>query len=119
MSDRDRHVDYIELPATDLAATRAFYGTAFGWSFTEYGPDYVAFAGAGIDGGFTTAAPVSPGGALVVLFADDLEATQSAVESAGATITEAMFEFPGGRRFHFADPSGNILAVWGDPAGDG
>ena len=119
MSDRDRHIDYIELPAADMDATKAFYGAAFGWMFTDYGPDYAAFQGAGIDGGFTTAAPASTDGALVVLYADDLEATLATVEGAGAAITEPIFEFPGGRRFHFSDPGGNVLAVWGDPVGGG
>lgn len=115
MSDRDRRIDYLELPATDLARTKEFYGTAFGWSFVDYGPEYVAFEGAGIDGGFTTLSPVSSEGALVVLYADDLEDTQAAVEGAGGAIAEQIYDFPGGRRFHFVDPNGNVLAVWGDP----
>jgi hypothetical protein len=112
-------LDYIEFPATDMAATKAFYEEVLGWTFTDYGPDYTAFARAeaGIDGGFTTQTPVggSPGkagGTLAVLYADDLEAMLARVEAAGGTIVQPIFSFPGGRRFHFTDPSGNELAVW-------
>lgn len=107
MSER---IDYIELPGGALATTKAFYTTAFGWGFTDYGPSYAAFADAGIDGGLDgTAARSAP---LVILKADDLEAAQARVEAAGGTITEAIFDFPGGRRFHFRDPAGNELGVW-------
>lgn len=118
MSDKDRHIDYIELPATDLAATKAFYADVFGWQFTDYGPDYAAFAGAGVDGGLRADGEVSPAsansGVLVVLYAVDLEATRDRVRAAGAQILKPIFSFPGGRRFHFRDPSGNELAVWSD-----
>ena len=109
-------INYIELPLADAAATKAFYGDVFGWNFTDWGPDYVSFAGAGVDGGFngvdgvTAAAP----GVLVVLYADDLEQTVTAVEAAGGTIVKPVYSFPGGRRFHFRDPSGNELAVWSE-----
>lgn len=105
-------IDYVELPATDLAAMKAFYGAAFGWTFEDWGPEYMAFSNAGLEGGFrkTDAAPPR-GGALVILHADDLAVAEKAVADAGGEIIE-RHEFPGGRRFHFADPSGNELAVW-------
>lgn len=112
---QDRRIDYVELPTTDIAATKAFYSTAFGWEFTDWGPDYVSFAGAGVDGGFRAADAAPPaGGTLIVLFAVDLEATEARVREAGATIVKGIFDFPGGRRFHFTDPTGNELAVWSD-----
>ena len=106
-------IDYIELPGGDLAATKAFYGSAFGWSFTDYGPTYAAFGDAGLDGGFAaeTASTIGP---LVILKADVLEDALASVEAAGGEITVPIFEFPGGRRFHFRDPAGNVLGVWGD-----
>ena len=111
---RDHRIDYIELPATDIGATRRFYEAAFGWKFTDYGPGYSAFEDGRLAGGFTTSATVRPCGVLVVLYATDLEATQAAVEAAGGKVVRAIFSFPGGRRFHFADPSGNELSVWSD-----
>ena len=114
---RARHaIDYLELPTADLPATRAFYEAAFGWTFREWAPVYVSFAGAGLDGGFdATRAPAAAGtGPLTVLYSDDLAASQNAVEAAGGTITKPVFEFPGGRRFHFRDPGGNELAVWSE-----
>lgn len=114
----DRRINYVELPATDLAATKRFYAECFGWRFTDWGPTYVSFAaeGAGIDGGFRGDGQVRPAaadtGALVILYADDLEATQARVEAAGAEIVKPIFHFPGGRRFQFKDPNGNELAVW-------
>lgn len=115
-TDRDRRIDYVEFPATDLARTRAFYGAAFGWTFTEYGPDYLAFSDGALDGGFARADAVTParGGALVILYAADLDALRAAVLAAGGRIVAEPYAFPGGRRFHFADPDGHELAVWSE-----
>ena len=104
-------IDYVELAGGDLAATKAFYGEAFGWSFTDYGPAYAGVEGAGLDGGFDATASRPP---LVILKADDLEAALARVEAAGGEITAPIFEFPGGRRFHFRDPAGNELGVWAE-----
>jgi predicted enzyme related to lactoylglutathione lyase len=116
MSTSHKHhaIDYIELPCTDPQAIKAFYSAAFGWSFEDYGPSYIAFQDAGVDGGFTTEEPVATGGARVILYSDNLEATLEAVETAGGRIHKAIFSFPGGRRFHFLDPDGNHLAVWSE-----
>ena len=106
-------LNYIELPAPDLAAAKAFYGAVFGWAFTDWGDAYVEFTGAGVSGGFDAAGtPNAGGGTVVMVYSDDLPATEAAVRGAGGTITEPAFDFPGGRRFHFADPAGNELAVW-------
>lgn len=116
---RTRHaVDYIELAATDLAAAKAFYGKAFGWTFNDYGPAYAGFLdgrAAGVEGGgLRQDDVVKPGGPLVILFSDDLELTFAAVRAAGGAITKEIFVFPGGRRFQFTDPSGNELGVWSE-----
>ena len=109
-------IDYVELPGGRLDETRRFYGAAFGWRFVDYGPTYVAVEGAGLDAGFHS----EPGAVekpLVILYAEDLEAMQADVEAAGGRVVKPIFSFPGGRRFHFQDPAGNELAVWGpDPA---
>lgn len=112
--ERDRRIDYIELPATDLPATKRFYVDVFGWKFTDYGPDYTSFEDGRLAGGFTKEGRVAKGGALVVMYADKLEALDAKVRQAGGTITKPIFSFPGGRRFHFTDPSGNELAVWSE-----
>ena len=114
MSGMHHTFNYIELPAADLAAMKVFYTAVFGWSYVDYGPSYAAITGAGMDGGFDANSDQPPGrtGALVVLYSDDLGATEQAIKAAGATISTAQFDFPGGRRFHFIDPSGNELAVW-------
>jgi predicted enzyme related to lactoylglutathione lyase len=115
MPNRHHAVDYVEFPARDPAATRAFFEAAFGWTFTDYGPDYTSFSDQGVDGGFfrapLTATPAS-GSALIVLYSEDLEASEAAVTAAGGVIVQATFPFPGGRRFHFTCPSGNEYAVW-------
>lgn len=117
----DRRIDYIEFPAVDVAQTRAFYERVFGWTFTDYGPDYTSFEDGRITGGFRGADADEPGahvpkptrdGVLVVIYAADLEAVQKKIIDAGGGIVRDTFSFPGGRRFHFADPSGNHLAVW-------
>ena len=117
MSSRgaDRKIDYIEFNVADIARSKAFYGDAFGWTFTDYGPQYCEFQDGRLTGGFTTTAPVkASGGPLVILFADDLEAIFGSVEKAGGTIVKPIFDFPGGRRFQFTDPDGYELAVWSD-----
>ena len=111
---QDNHIDYVEWESTDLGATKAFYSAVFGWEFTDWGPDYVSFAGGGLDGGFRLVEAVTAGGALVVLYHDDLEAVIARVDEHGGSIVEPIFDFPGGSRFHFADPSGNVLAVWSE-----
>ena len=116
------HIDYVELPGGDLAATKAFYTSAFGWGFTDYGPAYAGFEDAGLDGGLAGASAGSEAGEgdptttlpLVLLKADDLEAALERVTAAGGTVTAPIFAFPGGRRFHFRDPAGNELGVWGE-----
>lgn len=112
-------MDYVEFPAVDLEATKAFFTAAFGWRFVDYGPDYTAFADQGLDGGFfrsEMAATVAAGSALVVFYSDALEDTLAKVTAAGGRIIRPIFDFPGGRRFHFTEPSGNEFAVWGEPA---
>ncbi len=108
----DRRIDNIEFNVADIARSKAFYGAVFGWSFTDYGPGYTEFDDGRLRGGFTTDEPVRAGGPLVILYADDLAATQQRVEAAGSEICRAAFDFPGGRRFHFRDPDGYELAVW-------
>ena len=110
----DRRIDYIEIAATDIEATKRFYQSVFGWKFTDYGPDYTSFEDGRITGGFYKADSARPGSVLVVMFAVDLEAMEKKVRDARAKIVKPIFSFPGGRRFHFADPSGNELAVWSD-----
>lgn len=117
-SGNDQRIDYIEFSVSDIAHSREFYGTAFGWSFTDYGPEYCSFDDGRLSGGFALAADdkgrVHTGGPLVILYADDLEETQRRVEKAGGKIVKPIYSFPGGRRFHFTDPNGYELAVWSD-----
>jgi predicted enzyme related to lactoylglutathione lyase len=108
----DRQIDNIEFNVSDIARSKTFYGAAFGWTFTDFGPVYCEFTDGRLTGGLTTTGPVKPGGPLVILYADDLAATQKRLEDAGAKIVKPVFEFPGGRRFHFTDPDGYELAVW-------
>lgn len=114
MGHNNNQIDYIEFPATDIPATKAFYAGAFGWKFTDYGPDYVAFEDGQLSGGFAVAPSTAGGGPLVILYASALEATQATVVKAGGRVSKPIFAFPGGRRFHFLDPNGNELAVWSD-----
>jgi predicted enzyme related to lactoylglutathione lyase len=113
----DQKVDYIELPARDLESVQSFYERAFAWSFTDYGPEYKAFTDGRIDGGFYKAdkkSSTDQGSALVIIYATDLEKTKASVIAGGGEVVKDIFDFPGGRRFHFTDPNGNELAVWSD-----
>lgn len=112
--DHNFQIDYVEFPASDIEATKRFYSAVFGWNFTDYGPNYTSFHDGRLAGGFTMSAKPVKSGPLVVIYAKSLEDTQRKVLEAGGTIAIGIFEFPGGRRFHFADPNGNDLAVWSE-----
>lgn len=113
---RHHAIDYIEFMVRDIAAAKRFYAAAFGWDFTDYGTEYAGIKGPeGEFGGLRQSDEVKQGGPLVVLYSTDLEASIQAVRSAGGTVVQEPFSFPGGRRFHFLDPSGNELAVWSLP----
>lgn len=111
-------INYVEYPTRDLPATKAFFQAAFAWQFTDYGPDYAAFANEGLDGGFFSAemaARSDNGSALIVFYSARLEETLAKVEAAGGQIIKPIFAFPGGRRFQFLEPGGNEFAVWSEP----
>lgn len=117
MKHQHEKLDYVEFPASDMEATKTFFTQVFGWSFTDYGPDYMAFDHQGLEGGFYRAGSTSRtenGAALLVFFSEDLEATLAKIETAGGNIIKPVFDFPGGRRFQFLDPSGNEWAVWSE-----
>ena len=113
-SKPENQIDSIELPASDIAATKAFYSTVFGWKFEDYGPAYTSFFDGRLAGGFTLDAQPPTRSLLLVIYAADLAAKQQKIKSAGGSIVKDTFSFPGGHRFHFADPNGNELAVWSD-----
>lgn len=113
----DLKIDYFELPASNLDSVETFYSRVFGWTFEDYGPEYQAFSDGKINGGFYKAEQHSStknGAALVIFYAENLEKTLDVVVSNGGTVLQAIFSFPGGRRFQFSDPCGNELAVWSD-----
>ncbi|WP_410012985.1 VOC family protein [Sodalis sp. C49] len=106
-------VDYVEFNVSDIQRAKQFYGSAFGWAFTDYGPTYTEFYDGRITGGFTSTEAITPGGGpLVIFYASDLPGTLKKLEAAGAEIVKPIFAFPGGQRFHFKDPDGYILGVW-------
>jgi len=108
-------IDYIEFSVTDMDQSKRFYEAAFDWKFNDYGPAYAGIQKQGGEaGGLRLDPKVSTGGPLVILYSNDLESTILKVRQAGGRITKDPFAFPGGRRFQFADPSGNELAVWSD-----
>jgi predicted enzyme related to lactoylglutathione lyase len=118
--EHNRKIDYIEFPATDIEATKRFYSGVFGWNFQDYGPDYTSFHDGRLAGGFNKGAQSAGAsgektcGPLIVIYAAPLEETYAKVTAAGGKIVREIFGFPGGRRFHFADPNGNELAVWSE-----
>jgi predicted enzyme related to lactoylglutathione lyase len=107
-------IDYIEFPADDLPKIKDFYSRAFGWEFTDYGPEYTAFSDGHLDGGFTAGKVAKSVGPLVILYSEDLEGSLETVKRCGGEIIRPIYDFPGGRRFHFTDSAGNELSVWSD-----
>jgi predicted enzyme related to lactoylglutathione lyase len=109
----ENRVDYVEIPVTDLGKARAFFEALFGWSFQDWGEDYMSFNDGRLDGGFRRSTEPAPAtGVLVVFFSEDLDRDFDRVQELGATISEPVFPFPGGRRFHFVDPTGTEYAIW-------
>lgn len=115
-SHRHHSIDYIEISVTNLEESKNFFKKSFGWEFTDYAPHYAGIKKVGGQegelGGLTVVDKVVTGGPLIVLYSLHLENTLVAVKDAGAKIEKDIYEFPGGRRFEFLDPSGNRMAVW-------
>ena len=108
-------IDYVEIPVTDLPRARAFFEAMFGWTFQEWGDEYLSFNDGRLDGGLRKSEVAAPGtGVLLVFYSDDLERDVQRVEELGGTISQAIFSFPGGRRFHFIDPVGTEFAIWSE-----
>lgn len=110
-------INYLELPAIDIPATKKFFEDVFDWSFTDYGDEYTAFSEERLEGGFYQSDEKSlteNGATLIIFYSDDLESTQNKIKKAGGRVIKPTFSFPGGRRFHFTEPSGNELSVWSD-----
>ena len=113
---QEARIDYIEIPVTDLGKARAFFEELFGWTFQEWGPEYLSFNDGRLDGGFRRSDEPAPAtGVLLVFYSEDLERDVARVQELGGTISQAIFDFPGGRRFHFVDPVGTEFAVWSAP----
>ncbi|MBT5954630.1 VOC family protein [bacterium] len=110
-------INYLEYPAKDFEKTKLFFTSVFNWSFTSYGPDYIAFDDQGVEGGFFRSENCSTsknGACLTVFFSKSLHSTLEKIETNKGTIVKPIFSFPGGHRFHFLDPNGNEFAVWSD-----
>jgi uncharacterized protein len=115
MSNLEKRINYVEIPTTDPQATRDFFGALYGWTFQDYGDDYVSFNDGYLDGGFRRAPGAAPqDGVLLVFYSENLERDRARVVELGATLSQDIFDFPGGRRFHFRDPAGVEFAVWSD-----
>lgn len=114
---KHHNINYLEIPCSNIDATKRFFGEVFSWKFVDYGPDYSCFTGLQIDGGFYSSPArmnSEKGSALIVIYSSQLEETQKQITDKGGMISKAIFTFPGGRRFHFEDPSGSEFAVWSE-----
>jgi hypothetical protein len=114
MEIKDNHINYVEFKAKDLEKIKAFYTASFAWTFTDYGPTYIAFSESGLQGGFEKTEAEIVNGALVILYHKNLDLIKSKIIESSGKISKDTYSFPGGHRFHFIDPAGNELAVWSD-----
>lgn len=110
----DNQISYVEFKVKDLEKVKQFYTKCFNWTFKDYGPDYTAFSESGLHGGFEKTEDEVVNGALIVLYHQDLNQIKDRIIASGGSISKDIFSFPGGRRFHFTDPSQNELAIWSD-----
>ncbi len=111
------HIDYIEFPlpgADALTQSQTFFSSVFDWTYQSWGESYADTADSGVGSGLAADPANGARSPLVVIYSDDLAAIRDKVLAAGGTITRDTFAFPGGRRFHFKEPSGSELAVWSD-----
>ena len=116
MTRAENRIDYIEIPTTDIEKAKAFFGAMMGWEFQDWGPDYASFNDGRLDGGLSRSDDPAPAtGVLIVFFSTDLERDRDRVLQLGGSISQDIFEFPGGRRFHFLDTTGNEYAIWAEP----
>ena len=111
---RNNQINYVEFKAKELGEVKDFYTKVFNWTFTDYGPNYIAFSESGLEGGFEKFEGEVSNRALIVLYYEDLAEIKEEIKLAKGKIAKDIFSFPGGKRFHFLDPSGNELAVWSD-----
>lgn len=102
---------YIELPASDIHAAKAFYAHVFGWVLSDFGPTYACTTTGDVDIGLQGDPAEATPAPLPVITVENLEAALAAVTAAGGRIVRPIFAFPGGRRFQFRDPHGNELAA--------
>lgn len=110
----NNHINYVEFKAKDLAKIKSFYEENFNWEFKDYGPNYTAFSNSGLEGGFEKSDEEIVNGVLIVLYHSNLESLMDIIKESEGKVSQEIFSFPGGRRFHFIDPAGNELAVWSD-----
>ena len=112
----ENRIDYVEIPVTDLPKARAFLEAMFGWEFQEWGDEYFSFGDGRLDGGLRKSdVPAAANGVLLIFYSDDLERDVARVQELGGSISQEIFPFPGGRRFHFIDPVGTEFAIWSEP----
>ena len=89
----------------------------FGCEFQAWGDDYLSFSDGRLDGGMRKAEQPAPAsGVLLVFYSEDLQRDVRRVTDLGGSISQDIFAFPGGSRFHFMDPVGNEYAMWTEAA---
>ncbi|MCH9694431.1 MAG: VOC family protein [Gammaproteobacteria bacterium] len=111
----EKQIDYVEIPVTDLQKVKEFFTALFGWSFQEWGDGYLSFNDGRLDGGFQLSEKPTPtNGVVLIFYSSDLERDVARVQELGASISQEIFPFPGGRRFHFIDPVGTEYAIWSE-----
>jgi uncharacterized protein len=115
--DMSNVIDYVELAVDDLPAAKDFYAKALGWAFNDYGPEYAGIQdprtpGAEFGGLSPASIPTRGRGILALVRTEDADAALTSVLEAGGRIQAEGHAYPGGRRFTFADPSGNVLGVY-------
>ncbi len=114
---KENHIDYFDIPCSELELSKQFFSQVFQWKFKDFGSEYAAFENAGVSGGFfegKSGFKLSQGVPLMVIYRENLDKATEEIVAAGGAITHPVFAFPGGSRFHFTDPSGNEFACWSD-----
>lgn len=110
---------YIEMPATDIARSSDFYKAVFGWNIRQRGDGHQAFddTTGQVSGTWVLGRPpANQPGLLMYVMVDNVEAAIKKVIANGGTITQPIGADAPEITARFADPAGNIIGLYQEPA---
>jgi predicted enzyme related to lactoylglutathione lyase len=106
---------YIEIPATDIDRSAAFYSQAFGWQIRQRGDGHTAFDDTvgEVSGTWVLGRPPSSDpGVMIYIMVADAGAAVEALLAAGGAIVQPVDPAAREKVARFRDPAGNVLGIY-------